>query len=281
MILIADSGSFKTHWRFISGETPAGGFNTTGMNPFFISPEEISQEIRSNIPSDISTDEISEVYFYGSGCGSQAKGQMMIDTLQGVFRNARVQVFTDLLASARACFGTAQGLVAILGTGSHSGYYDGSEVRTSVPSLGYILGDEGSGSQMGKMLLTAYFLDEMPKDLHEGFQRQYHLTREHILDELYSKSRPNRFLASFTPFLWWNKSHPYIREMINHSLKGLVNRYLSKYPQFFTEPIRCTGSVAHFFEEEMKDMIASSGGRLDLVLHHPVEQLVNYHLSHS
>lgn len=281
MILIAESGSFKTHWRILKNNKETVEFNTLGLNPFFTGQAEISEQLINHFPPEINKNEISRVYFYGAGCGSSEKGQIIIEALTSVFARAMINIHTDLLAAARACYGRNQGIVVILGTGSNSGYYNGEKIISTVPSLGYILGDEGSGAQLGKRLLTAYLLDELPGELYVSFNQQYKLQRDEILYNLYSMPRPNRFLASFTPFLWWHRNHPFVKDVVENSFRGLIDRYLSKYPEFTTEPIRCTGSVAHFFAAEITSLIARAGGKVDCILQHPIDNLVDYHLKYE
>lgn len=280
MILIADSGSFKTNWRILAGEEKLMEFNTMGLNPFFNSKQEIIEQVEEHFPKEVSKAQITTVFFYGSGCGSKDKVSIVQEAMKELFVHAEVQIHTDLLASARACFGKKHGIVVILGTGSNNGYYDGETIVRSCPSLGYILGDEGSGAQLGKKLITAFLLGELPEQLHEKFLKQYKLTREEILDHLYSKPRPNRFLASFTPFLWYYRQNDFVSEMVQSSLRELVNTHLIKYPEFKTEPLRCTGSVAHFFAEEFSGVVGEQGGKVDCILHHPIENLVDYHLKY-
>jgi glucosamine kinase len=279
MILIADSGSFKTNWRILKADGQVMDFNTIGLNPYFTGSEEFQKEIKAHFPEEIRFEDISAVYFYGAGCGSPEKGKIIEEALKEVFPEAFVEVHTDLLAAARACFGSHEGLVVILGTGSNHGDYDGENIVQSFPSLGYILGDEGSGAQLGKSLITSFLLGELPKPLHDSFLHQYKLTREEILDHLYSKPRPNRFLASFVPFLWYYRQEPFISQMVKTSFRKLVNTHLVRYPGFSSKPLGCTGSVAHFFAEEFLGVVGEKGGRVDCILHHPIDKLVNYHFT--
>ncbi len=280
MILIADSGSFKTNWRILKDAGRVEAFNTIGLNPYFTGSEEIQQEIKAHFPREILMEQIREVHFYGSGCGAAEKGKMVENSLSELFSKAKVSVNTDLLASARACFGKKQGIVLILGTGSNNGLYDGEKITRQIPSLGYVLGDEGSGSQLGKKLLKACLMGELPEDLQESFLHRYNMGREEILDKLYSKPRPNKFLASFTPFLWWHRQHGYVQDIITESFSGLIQHCLKKYPEFYSVPVRCTGSVAHFFSQEITSMVSAAGGRVDCILQHPADALAEYHLKY-
>lgn len=281
MILIADSGSFKTNWRILKDERMLAEFNTMGLNPYFTGSEEIQKEIKTHFPEEIRFEAITAIYFYGAGCGSPEKGKIVEEALKAVFSGAFVEVNTDLLAAARACFGKKQGIIVILGTGSNNGFYDGQKITRQVPSLGFILGDEGSGAQLGKKLISAFLLGELPVDLNESFINQYKPDRNQILDQLYSKPRPNRFLASFIPFLWWHRKHEFVNRMVTNSFGALIQKYLMKFPEFTQTSTRFTGSVAHFFEEELTMEVAKAGGRVDCILQHPIDRLAEYHLTNK
>jgi N-acetylglucosamine kinase-like BadF-type ATPase len=199
MILIADSGSTKTTWCVLDKNSKFL-FHTEGYNPFLVKADYIIDSLNKNLPADINRASIDRIYFYGSGCIGD-KVSIIQDALSTVFINAKVQVESDLVAAARALLKGNKGFAAILGTGTNSCLYDGKSIIHNISSLGYILGDEGSGSYIGKKLLIDFMRGKLPLVLEESFRKTYSLTQNEILDRIYRQPLPNRFCAGFTKFL--------------------------------------------------------------------------------
>lgn len=268
MILLADSGSTKTSWRLLDGAT-ISQFETIGMNPRFVNDEEVRSILQS---LDFSEKKVQEVFFYGAGCGSVESIKRLTMQLQNHFSEACVYVASDLLAAAHATLGKHKGLVGILGTGSNLGFYDGENLSVKVPSLGYVLGDEGSGSYLGRLLLSAYLRGE----LNEELSRKIKVSKEEVLENIYQKTHPNRYLASFSPFVFRNRQHSQIAAIIQQNFTDWIERYVLSYPE--TKELAVVGSVAFYFNTELKQVAKKYGYHITQVLENPIAALSLYHL---
>ena len=193
MILIADSGASKTHWRLIDGDR-IQQLETLGLHPRFNSEKKIDSQLNEvyktfNYP-------IHELYFYGAGCAENSnKKQLLENQLNKHFSKAKVYIYSDLLAAAHACLAKKSGLIGILGTGANTAYYDGEALHQKVPSLGYVLGDEGSGAYLGKLLLSSLFRGDLPKNL----SKKLCLKKEEVLEKIHNSEQPNNCLLYTSP----------------------------------------------------------------------------------
>lgn len=279
MILIADSGSTKTDWALIA---PSGvhRYNTKGLNPFFMSSQQMSQEIGEGlVPSLPCRADVRSIYFYGAGCTPQ-KSPDVIAALERHFPSADCFVTSDMLGAARALSGRESGIVCILGTGANSCLYDGSEIVMNVSPLGFILGDEGSGAVLGKNFIGALLKNQLPAGLKEEFLRHYSLTPEEIIDKVYRQPFPNRFLASFAPFLCEHLSLQEVRELVRCAFDLFLVRNVRQYPGVDSLPIHFVGSVAFYFREVLCEALASHGWHMGNILRTPIDGLLDYHTSH-
>ena len=280
MILIADSGSTKTEWVLLDQQGIVAELYTQGINPYFQSVEQIADVIKmellpqlpiSNIPF------ITELFYYGAGCSSPEKCDMIREPLTLTFTNAHIDVDHDLLAAARAACGTNKGIAAILGTGSNSCLFDGKNILANQPSLGFILGDEGSGGHIGKELLKQFVYSELPADLYSLFMREYLLTKEVILENIYKKPMPNRYAASFTRFAGKHINHPHIQQLVMDSFTEFFKRHISSYPEYSTYTLSAIGSVAHIFNVQLATVANQFDITLQQTLQKPMEGLIHYH----
>lgn len=276
MILIADSGSSKTAWRFIAGDGTVTSIQTDGINPFHQKPEEIDLIVKDPNLVKIAA-KTYDVFFYGAGCNYDDKKQIVKESLKKVFVFADITVDHDLLAAARGVCGHEMGITCILGTGSNSCLYDGENIYKNSPSLGYILGDEGSGTYMGKKLLRDYLYNNLPKSLHTKFEEQYELTIDIILNNVYRNYLPNKFLASFSEFIYANIKHPYMYGLVYESFYDFLDRHVIKYDNYKSVPTHFVGSIAFYY----KDILAKVADDLELILGNvietPAEGLIKYH----
>ena len=270
MILIADSGSTKTHWRLLNGDH-IEQHETIGLHPSF-SDEGLVKSVINPLAERYPN--VNKVYFYGSGCAEGSSGQTFLQTeLQICFQSAKVCVHSDLLGAAQACYGNTSGLIGILGTGANTAYYDGTILQQKVPSLGYLLGDEGSGAHLGRLLLSAGLRDELPTNL----LRKLKLDKELILEKVYEGSAPNSFLASFAPFLFRNRMIPEVSALLQESFGLYVDRYVNVYGEGQT--LSVVGSIGYYFRTELQEALRSKGHFLGQVLEHPIAALSLYHLA--
>jgi glucosamine kinase len=280
MILIADSGSTKTEWVLLEQQRVVAELYTQGINPYFQTVEQITaviaEELLPQLPATVAP-LITNVYYYGAGCSSAPKCEMVHIPLAQTFTNATIEVDHDLLAAARAACGTNKGIAAILGTGSNSCLFDGKNIIANQPSLGFILGDEGSGGHIGKELLKQFVYSELPADLYELFIREYMLNKEIILDNIYSKPMPNRYAASFTRFAGKHIHHHHIQQLVMNCFREFFRRHISSYPDYSTYALSAVGSVSHIFNFQFLAVAKEFDIAVQQTIQKPMEGLIHYH----
>lgn len=276
MILVADSGSTKTDWLIIDGSDQIA-FSTLGFNPLFSDIDEIVEEIVFNFPKQMNTDDIEKVYFYGPGCNTEERCLFMQNPLQSVFKTAKIQVHSDLLGAARSLFQKEKGIACILGTGSNSGVYNGEIISENIRSLGYILGDEGSGAHLGLAFLKLILNEEVSLKLREDFQQQFKLSTDEIIEKVYREAFPNRFLASFVPFIHQNIGDLKIHKMVKESFESFVERHILPYQNWDKKKIAFVGSVAFYFQEIIENIAKEKGIKIFQILQSPIQNLALYH----
>lgn len=277
MILIADGGSTKSAWCRIDKAGHKVHFNTEGYNPYFVDTPFVINSLNTQLPDDLNRNEVEEVYYYGAGCSVQENNNKVIKAMEHVFPNAKVYVGHDLLAACRALLGNEPGFAAILGTGTNTCLYDGQNVSLNIDSLGYFLGDEGSGSFIGKRLCRDYMRGYMPKALMEAFYNTYKLTNEDIFDNLYNKPLPNRFLASFSKFAYDNNSFSYCREVVKYAFEAFFENLVCHYPDYQKYSLNCVGSVGYNFRDVLEEVAKEHGMAFGKIIRSPIDDLVHYH----
>jgi glucosamine kinase len=285
MILIADSGSTKTDWRLIDGDKKIHQFRTLGFNPYFQGSQDISKEISENLLPEIRSisglfHKIKDIniHFYGAGCSSESKCSIVKEAIRENFRDAEINIHHDLLAASRALCGKNEGIVAILGTGSNSCYYDGNDVAENVYSIGFILGDEGSGANIGKTFITAYLYNEVPAVIAKKFDFKFKLGKEEILENIYKSSMPSRYLAGFSKFVFQNIKEPYMVDLVAGCFRQFFEKHICKYPKHTEIPMSCVGSVGFYYSNILKSVAAEKGVMIGKILETPIAGLALYHL---
>lgn len=277
MKLIADSGSTTTLWSAIkdNGEL-AMEVATKGINPYFQTRQEIEEEIQFHLlPKFPYYFKIDSLFFYGSGC-TPAKIPFIKNILEGCFFK-HIEVESDLLAASRAVCGHEKGIIAILGTGSNSCYYDGYSVVDNVSPLGYILGDEGSGAALGIALISMLFKKKQYVSMKNEFLKEMNLTAPKIVESVYQKAFPNRFLASFTPFILAHMYDPAIHQMVIEVFKLFINLNLRQYSQINDYPVHFVGSVAYYFKDYLEEALQECGVKMGKIVKDPMAGLIVYH----
>ena len=278
MILIADSGSTKTDWCVVENGVLVQQIFTKGTNPFFQSEEEISNEIATALLPELKTDEFDAVYFYGAGCGFPDKIEIVHRAISKQLKvKGNVEVATDMLAAARGLCGREAGIACIMGTGSNSCYYDGENIVANVSPLGFILGDEGSGACLGKLMVGDLLKNQMTPELKEKFLKQFNLTPADIIDRVYRKPFPNRFLASLSPFLSQNINEPCVHELVLNSFKAFFKRNIMQYENYQNLKVNLIGSVAFYYKEVLAEAAEAMGIQLGTIIQSPREGLIKYH----
>lgn len=280
-MLIADSGSTKTDWRFINSAGDIIAFRSEGYNPRLINAEQMKESLRKEVLVQLSEQRPGQLFFYGAGCGTEETKLFVKNILAEIFPGASIEVHSDLLGAARSLCGPGPGIAAILGTGSNSCLFDGKEIIESQPSLGYILGDEGSGAALGKELLRRYFYNELDIRLKENFSKRFNLSVAEALQHIYKEPNPNRYLASFSKFIFQNIEHPQCVEMIVENFRLFFDRNILKYSRAKEWPLHLTGSVAFYYSNLLRRVAEEKGIRLGRVTETPIAGLVNYHTEDS
>lgn len=276
MTLIADSGSTKTHWCLIENGAEIKHYFTKGINPFYQTKDEIGSEIDIHLMNDLKCDEIKDIYFYGAGCSFPDKKAIVSDALGLRFRDAVIEVQSDLLAAARSLFLHSEGIACILGTGSNSCYYNGSEIADNVSPLGFILGDEGSGAVLSKAFVADCLKNQVPEELKQKFLLQYDLTPALILDSVYKQPFPNRFLASFTPFLLENINEPSVYNLVLSGFNSFFARNVKQY-NLHNRKVSFVGSIAFHFASILTTSAAVNGIEIGNIVQSPMQGLIQFH----
>lgn len=278
MILIADCGSTKIDWCIVNNGKVEKQVFTMGMNAIMLTEEEMRSRIADELMPEISGYSIEAVHFYGAGCISPEVCANVARAISANIPGAKsVNVHTDLLAAARALCGHSEGIACILGTGSNSCYYDGSEIRDNVSPLGYILGDEGSGAVLGKLLVGDVLKSQLPKDLCDKFLAEYDLDRLTIIRRVYKEPQGNRFLASVTPFLLANIERPEIHSLVLNSFKAFFVRNIQQYPGYRSLSVNFIGSIAYYYRDVLAEAAEACGCRIGTIIKSPMQGLIQYH----
>ncbi len=278
MIIVADSGSTKTDWRLYDKKHGVRKLQTIGLNPYFVNQEKVCQVLEKDLVPFTNPKDVSEIYFYGSGCTHSERIREIEYPLTDLYSEARVFVESDLLGTARALCGKSEGLIGILGTGSNTCVYDGCTISKQINSLGYVLGDEGSGATLGKTLLKAYFENHFPYEIQRAFAEKYPLSLENALDMIYRKPHPNRFLASFAPFATEHKSDPFITELLTAHFDEFFTRMVIVYEEYRIYKLSLSGSIAFYFREFIEASAQKTHVEIGQIIIQPVDELMNFHL---
>ena len=280
MILIADSGSTKTEWCLADQGRPVRTVVTAGINPFFQTREEIAGEIRDALLAALKGERIDAIYFYGAGCAFPEKNRIVEEAITP-YIPAPIEVYSDLMAAARALCGSRPGIACILGTGSNSCLYDGTEITEHISPLGFILGDEGSGAVLGKLLVGDCLKRQLPAPLVRKFMDQYELTPALLLERVYKQPFPNRFLATLSRFLLENITEQPIYNLVYTSFRSFFLRNVALYPGADTYPIHFVGSIAYYYQEVLKAAALSLGLKVGTVVQAPMDGLIRYHFTNE
>lgn len=276
MILIADSGSTKTDWAIIDKENKIQEFKSEGLNPYFVSETKIAEIINETFANFDNQDSISKIHFYGAGCNSEEKESMIINALKLTFKSAEIKVSSDILGAARSLFKENRGIAVILGTGSNSCRCDDSEIKKNISSFGYILGDEGSGSNIGKTFITAFLNNEISNQIRTNFKKEFNLTVNEILENVYRKPNPNKFLASFTEFVSQNIEDETMQMIVSGCFYDLFARKLTKY-NLNKDKVGFIGSVAYHFKDLLEEVAEEFEADIIKIEKSPMKGLIEYH----
>ena len=275
-ILIADSGSTKTQWCLLNGDKKKL-ISTQGISPYFLNDESLGAILSKELLPKTGAVHIDEIYYYGTGCSNPENISLVKRGLKKIYRTSSIKVEHDLLGAAKALCGNEKGIACILGTGSNSCFYNGKKVVKNSPGLGFILGDEGSGTHLGKKVLQYYLYNTFDAELMDKFKEKYPHTSSQILDSVYKTALPNRFLAGFVPFLIENRGHFMIENIIEDSINDFFFNHIYKYRESWSLPINFVGSVAYGFKDVLANICQEYELQLGKVIKSPMEGLIKYH----
>ena len=277
-ILIADSGSTKTDWLYVNdGRTVQ--FQSAGMNPFYQNKDQVAAVLQSEVIPRLPGD-VENIFFYGAGCANALASKPISDALVELIPTAasQIEVASDMLGAARGLCIKETGLACILGTGANNAFYDGVNIVRSIGSLGFWLGDEGSGSYLGKTIVVYFLQNEMPEDLQILFARTYpEIDRLSVLEHAYKKPFPNRYFATFSKFIGENVGHVFVQKMVTDAFDLFVKKYILKHRQAEKYPVHFTGSIAFYYQEILRGSLSRHGLQAGKILKSPLKGLAEYH----
>lgn len=284
MILIADSGSTKVHWCLMAANGHTAEFITDGINPLFQTSDamrnSICNQLLPQMASMLWAGTVSHVFFYGAGCTPE-KSPFVEKAIESVFKKAKVFVASDMLGATRGLLGHEKGVACILGTGSNSCLYDGEQIIKNVPSLGFILGDEGSAATLGKRLVSDLLKNQLGDDLKERFFSQYAINQADVIEHVYRQPFPNRWLANLARFCAENIDDPRIHDLVYDHFAQFVKRNISQYytteEQKQSMPVGFVGSIAFYYRPVLEQVMSDYGFRVGQILQDPIPGLVEYH----
>lgn len=277
MILVADSGSTKTEWRSLDRGIEGKSHFTSGINPFFMNSDEIYDRLTEEL-KDLNQRVFSRIFFYGTGCSGEARYNTVRIALNRFFETQEINPASDLLGAARSLCQDEPGIACIMGTGSNSCYYDGKKIAANVSPLGYILGDEGGGAVLGRKLVSAVLKKQVPQHVTDLFFEAHKITQAEILENVYMKPFPNRFLGQFSKFINANKDIPELRELVTSSFEEFIIRNILQYPESQHLPVHFTGSIAFHFREMISESLRKYSLSPGVITLSPMENLIKYHV---
>ncbi len=277
MILLADSGSTKTDWRLIDDSGDACEFRTSGFNPYYQKSSEISEGLNQELLPQLKGRIPERICFYGAGCSTGEKQNIVRSALNNYFPESRTEVQSDLIGAARALCGHKQGIACILGTGSGSCSWDGEKIIEQIPSLGFILGDEGSGAWLGKKLITAFLRNKLTPEIHKDLENNFHINKEEILRRVNKEEIPSRYLAAFAKFYSSHLDDPFIFDLAYNSFANFAENYINRYREFHTIPVHFVGSVAFYNRSVLEQVAQNMNFKIEKIISNPIEGLIQYH----
>ncbi|MDM1461226.1 N-acetylglucosamine kinase [Myroides odoratimimus] len=280
MKIIVDSGSTKADWIFFDqNNNVITSVTSLGLNPEVITLDEFFTRV--NTVPDIckNKDEVKELYFYGSGCGSDRTKNIVKRFAEDYFANCKnINVHEDTYAAIYATVGKGEkGIVCINGTGSNVSYFDGEKVYQRIESLGFMAMDDCSGSALGRLMIKSFFLKMMPKELADLFKSKYDVDADVVKYNFYKKENPNAYMASFLPFLIEHKDKAFFQEMIREQISFFVNHYIKNNPEYTSVSVHFVGSVAYFLQDEFREVMAEHNIQVGKIIQKPLDGLIEYH----
>jgi len=280
MILVADSGSTKTDWLLTLENDEVQQFRTAGLNPYFLTEKEIVKILQDQVPDLIAfAAGIKEIYFFGAGCSSPDRHEIVSNALSQLFPKSYISVDSDLLGCAYATCGHEKGICCVLGTGSNISFFDGEDIHDGQHGLGFVLGDEGAGTWFGKALITDFLYGNMPLDINVKFNDEFHLDKEIVIKKVYQEPNANSYLATFSKFISEIRSSAYAQQLLRRGLIEFIETNIKSYPQYHHYKCHFVGSIAYIFTDELKAVCKENGIHLGKIIQQPIHDLLAFILS--
>jgi N-acetylglucosamine kinase-like BadF-type ATPase len=282
MILVADSGSSKTDWLLSTSLQESISFKTAGLNPYFLTEKEITKIIQEQVPDMVAhANEVTEIYFFGAGCSSPDRHEIVSNAISQLFSKAFISVDSDLLGCAYATCGYEKGICCVMGTGSNISFFDGESIHDGQHGLGFVLGDEGSGTWFGKAMITDFLYGNMPADISQKFDEAYGLNKEIVIKNVYQKPNANTYLASFSKFVSEIKATPYGQALLEKGLLEFIESNIKSYPEYHRYKCHFVGSIAYFFANELTALCQQQGVKTGKIIKQPINDLMAFILKRN
>ncbi|MGF7041987.1 BadF/BadG/BcrA/BcrD ATPase family protein [Mucilaginibacter lappiensis] len=282
MILVADSGSSKTDWLLSTSPQESISFKTAGLNPYFLTEKEIAKIIQEQVPDMVAhANEVTEIYFFGAGCSSPDRHEIVSNAISQLFSKAFISVDSDLLGCAYATCGYEKGICCVMGTGSNISFFDGESIHDGQHGLGFVLGDEGSGTWFGKAMITDFLYGNMPVDISQKFDEAYGLNKEIVIKNVYQKPNANTYLASFSKFVSEIKATPYGQALLEKGLLEFIESNIKSYPEYHRYKCHFVGSIAYFFANELTALCQQQGVKTGKIIKQPINDLMAFILKRN
>lgn len=276
MLLVADGGSSKTDWILQTHDKSIQKHHTNGLNPFFSSEKDILRSINNYKEFRLIAEEVKEVHFFGAGCSSPDRREIVTNALSLIFKRAFISVESDLLGSALAICKNKPGFSCVLGTESNISFFDGQDIHPSKHGLGYLLEEEGSGTYFGKKLLTDFLYQKAPIEIREAFYETYQINKEMVIKNMYQKSMPNFYLASFAQFMGQYQDHPYIDNLLETGFTDFIKTHILAYPNFKDYYCHFVGSIAYHFKEKLQEVCLKHEVSVGEIIEKPIDELFKF-----
>jgi len=277
MILVADSGSSKTDWLLTLPEQKVQQFRTAGLNPYFLTEKEIIKILQEQASDLIAfAPDIKEIYFFGAGCSSPDRHEIVSNALSYLFTKSYISVDSDLLGSAYATCGHEKGFCCVLGTGSNISFFDGEDIHSGQHGLGFVLGDEGAGTWFGKALIADFLYGNMPGEISTLFNEEYHLNKQLVIKNVYQAPNANSYLASFSKFLTDIRPTTYGQNLLRKGLLEFIDTNIKWYPQYHNYKCHFVGSIAFVFADELKAVCKENGVHVGKIIQQPIHDLLAF-----
>jgi N-acetylglucosamine kinase-like BadF-type ATPase len=280
MILVADSGSSKTDWLLQLQDGEVKQFRTAGLNPYFLSENEIVKIIQDQAPDMMAfAADIDEIYFFGAGCSSPDRHEIVSNAISQLFTKSYISVDSDLLGCAYATCGHEKGLCCVLGTGSNISFFDGEDIHSGKHGLGFVLGDEGAGTWFGKALVTDFLYGLMPQEISLKFDAEYQLDKEKVIKHVYQTPNANSYLATFARFISGIRQTEYAQSLLRRGLLEFIETNVKSYPQYHRYKCHFVGSIAYVFTDELTIVCKENGIHIGKIIKQPIHDLLAFILS--